>query len=104
MPVIVFGENEVWHAHHVKQGKLHSVQEAVKRYQTASVCYIHTAYAASVTKLVELQVADCVLGKTLKSNAETVHIAGAMPSLGLQCQACKVLLMCTLIASALLAD
>ena len=31
VPVLVFGENEVWHAQHVKQGKLHGIQEAVKR-------------------------------------------------------------------------
>ncbi|KAA6422675.1 MAG: diacylglycerol acyltransferase type 2A [Trebouxia sp. A1-2] len=31
VPVLVFGENDVWHAHQVKEGKLHSIQEAVKR-------------------------------------------------------------------------
>ena len=31
VPVLVFGENEVWHAHKVKAGKLHQIQEAVKK-------------------------------------------------------------------------
>ena len=31
VPVLVFGENDVWHARHVKEGKLHQLQEAVKR-------------------------------------------------------------------------
>ncbi|DBB00365.1 hypothetical protein WJX82_002505 [Trebouxia sp. C0006] len=31
VPVLVFGENDVWHAHQVKEGMLHSIQEAVKR-------------------------------------------------------------------------
>ena len=31
VPVLVFGENDIWHAHHVKEGNIHKVQEAVKR-------------------------------------------------------------------------
>lgn len=31
VPVLVFGENDVWHAHRVEEGMLHSIQEAVKR-------------------------------------------------------------------------
>ena len=31
VPVLAFGENDVWHARQVKEGKLHEIQEAVKR-------------------------------------------------------------------------
>lgn len=32
VPVLVFGENDIWHAHHVKEGNIHKLQEAIKRY------------------------------------------------------------------------
>lgn len=31
VPVLVFGENDIWHAHPVKTGILYKMQEAVKR-------------------------------------------------------------------------
>lgn len=38
VPVLVVGENDVWHAHQVKEGMLHSIQEAVKRCVVSNVC------------------------------------------------------------------
>ena len=38
VPVLVFGENDVWHAHQVKEGMLHSIQEAVKRCVVSNFC------------------------------------------------------------------
>lgn len=43
VPVLVFGENDVWHAHQVKEGMLHSIQEAVKRCAVdtlAEICFL----------------------------------------------------------------
>ncbi len=44
VPVLVFGENDVWHAHRVKEGKLHSIQEAVKRCAVDTVNWNLHAY------------------------------------------------------------
>ena len=31
VPVLVFGENDVWHARQVKTGMLHQIQETIKQ-------------------------------------------------------------------------